>query len=113
MNLELKSILSVLFDLVQVGEDVYEKNYTALAGKLVSVISQVPTLVAHAGELQAEISALPGTAQEADLIAFIETKLVGLPGGDAAQVCAACLKILIHSADVVQDVIELKELVSK
>lgn len=79
MNTELKALIALAWDLGALGVDVATSKGTVQEGVDGSkLLTDVPAVFANWSDLSAEIKALPGTAQEADLIAFIASKAAGL-----------------------------------
>lgn len=109
MNTELKSFLDIAFEGVTTVEDILKKNYASLIGDLLLAADEVPSIVSHFSDLPAEIEALKGSAQEADLISYIETKFSGISTSKAQVILAAGLKLV---TDLVQDGLALKAALS-
>lgn len=108
MNAAIKAILALLFDALTIEQDavVSKKNFLALLPDLFPLLSDLVASVPTFSDLPAEIKALGGTAQEADLISFIEGKFgAGIASGKAATILAAALKIV---TDMVQDGLALE-----
>lgn len=109
MNTELKSFLDIAFEGVTTVEDILKKNYASLIGDLLLAADEVPSIVSHFSDLPAEIEALKGSAQEADLISYIETKFSGISTSKAQAILAAGLKLV---TDLAQDGLALKAALS-
>ncbi len=108
MNTALKAILQLIFDSLVIEQDavVAKKSFLALLPDLFPLLADLVAAVPTFTDLPAEIKALGGSAQEADLIAFIETKFgSALPSGKAAAILAASLKTIL---DIVQDGLALE-----
>lgn len=105
MNTELKAILQLAFDLFAVGKDAVEKaNFvTVLLPVLYKIAADIPAVVSGASDLLPELKVLPGSAQEADLISFIQSQVVsaGVTDAKAQAILQAALKIV---SDNVQDI---------
>lgn len=109
MNIELKALLKLVLDSVKAGKAALDKQdfVTGLIPKLYAVAADVPVVVAGWKTLPAEWATLvgPGTAEEADLLAFIGSEVGGILSDDHAKtVLAAVLKL---AADVAMDIAAL------
>lgn len=100
MNVELKALLDLVFD----GESlvvqlVAKANFMVLLPQIFKILSMdVPPAVSNWSDLAAEIAALPGSAQEADLIAYIEQKFAGAYDNAKAQLILADILSLLQAA---------------
>lgn len=104
MNTELKALLDLIFDGESlVAKLVAKQNFFTLLPQVFSILTaDLPNAVNNWGSLQAEIAALPGTAQEADLVAYVQKKFALAVSDDAkAQaILAAVLKVVLGAADL-------------
>lgn len=98
MNIELKAILSVVFDVMKCGKDLIEKKgISEMIGDLEKLGFAIPQVVSNWSSLQEEISALPGSAQEADLIAFVIASFAEIDSDAHAQkILNAALQMASH-----------------
>lgn len=79
MNTELKALVVAAWAFGLLAADVVTKQALLKdEGDAVAFLSDIPGAVSDWGDLSAEIKALPGSAQEADLLAFIAEKAAGL-----------------------------------
>ncbi len=103
MNTELKALLTVLFAVTKLVEDLVKKAgvFTEVAD-LMPLFAGIPTVVASFGDLEAEVKALGTPANEADVLAFISSEF-GLVSNDAkaAKILAAALKLVADAPDVI------------
>lgn len=108
MNSELKSLINLVFDAEgMVAALIAKENFFTLLPKVFSVLTQdLPSAITNWGDLKNEIAALSGSAQEADLLAFIQSKFIlAIPSEKAQAILAAILKLVM---DLAQDVSALE-----
>ena len=107
MNTELKALITLIFDGLKVGQDVLlKKNFVSLLPDMFDLAKDAPSALNNVSSLLTEIKALAGTAQEADLIAFIETKFSVTTGSPkAVAILHAVLKLVQNGA---QDILALQ-----
>lgn len=99
MNVELKALLDVCFDGLQLGEDAIHKSYFSLVGDLVKILGDLPAAANNFSDLQAEIAALTGKDQQADLIAYMEAKFKESPfNSEKAQVIISKALVVVQGA---------------
>lgn len=102
MNVELKALVSLALDGFKAAQLSAQKaNFVlAILPALYHVASDVPAVVSNWGDLKAEIEALPGSAQEADLLAFVSGKFATIaPGSHPQAILNAVLKLVTDLAN--------------
>jgi len=107
MNTELKALIKLALDLFKAGKAAIAKQdfVTVLIPAIYQAASDIPAVSSNFSQLQSDISALAGSAQEADLIAYIISEFDGAGDEKAKDILAAVLKLV---ADVAQDAIALE-----
>lgn len=111
MNTELKAILDEIFAGMKLAEDGVSKNYIALVSDAVSFISALPSVMANLGSLEQEIQSLKGSAQESDLLAYLEKQFSAhLQGAKAQGVLSTATKVVQDAISMVQDGVALEQL---
>lgn len=111
MNTELKLLLDAGFDAANVAQDVLKHDYISMVGAMTKLMADTPSILANLGDLEAEIQELPGTAQESDLVAYIEQKFAGVGTPKAQSILACALKVIEDLAVVLQDSLALKTVI--
>lgn len=107
MDVELKDIVDLLWDGVNVAEDVAQKAYLSLPGALAKMLADAPGAMENINDLQAEITALPGADQEADMKAYIEQKFSSEPA-KTQLILAATLLAAQTAVTLAQNLLALK-----
>lgn len=111
MNSELKSLIQLAVDGLKVGQDVIQKKdfVLGIVPDLYKAASDIPAVAANWGQLEAEIKALAGSTQEADLIAYIISKFDGADNAKAQKILSASLNLVMN---LVQNSIALKDAIN-
>lgn len=105
MNTELKNFLDVAFDGYKLVTDIESKSYFAIVGDLFEAAKTMPSIISNFGDLSAEIEALPGSEQQADLVSYVETKFANIGSAKAQLILSASLKLVM---DLITDGVALK-----
>lgn len=114
MNAELKALISLVVGVVRTGIDIYEnKGITATFGNLQALAGHIMPVIQNWPNLQSELRALSGTAQEKDLLEFIAKELnLLITDPKAQQVLSSSVKIVtdltLDSNSLVQTVKALR-----
>lgn len=75
MNVELKALLTLVFDAIELGKSAaVKKNFILLLPKLYELVTDIPLAVKNWNDLPQEIASLPGTPEEDDLLKFVEER---------------------------------------
>lgn len=106
MNTELKAMVGFTFGMIKVGEDlIQKKGLTEMVPDLEKLGMLVVPVVSNYSTLLDEIKALPGSAQEADLMEFVISEFALVSGDPKAQaILAASLKM---AGDMILDSVAL------
>lgn len=96
MNTELKALLSLLFDGLNLGEQiVMGKNVMFLFPQIFTLLQDVPAVVGNLSTLKSELEAMKDPANQADLTDFIKSKVAGSGvSADAQKVVSAALSLV-------------------
>lgn len=96
MNQSLKAILDELLDLEKVAVDVVgKKDFSAVTVMdLMTAGKDIPAVVSNFSDLKAEIAALTNTANQADLEAYVISKIGGVSTKAAGIIEAAVACVL-------------------
>lgn len=111
MSEELKAILALVFDAIELGKDGLSKNYFQLMSDAVKLMGDMPMVVKSFSDVQNEILLLQDPAHQNDLLAFIRAKFgsSSLNQGNAQEVLSCALVLVQHSISVYQGVMDLKK----
>lgn len=98
MNEELKPILKVLFDGEKAVQDgVQGKGSAVVMADVLALVTDIPALLQHISDIQAELLALNQSANVSDLLAFILAEFAGVSTDAHAQaILSASLNLIAH-----------------
>lgn len=97
MNVLLKAVIVELMDLVQAGEDVAGKQWSALISAVLKAGMDLPAVISNIGDAMPELQALlKDPAADADLSAFVVAQVGGQT--KAAAIISAAADVLISAA---------------
>lgn len=107
MNTELKALLGLAFDVLALGKDaVAKKNFFAMLSDVWSVVSDITPAVQNIGDLQAELAALPNPQNQADIVAFLQTKVANAgASADMQNILAKSLKLVQDNVSDISDLL--------
>lgn len=111
MNKEIKAILAVIIDAIKTGKLIlnHENFYKSIIPALSSMEKDIVSAISNWDDFKSEILAItPGSDQEKDLLAFIDSQYPGSP--NSKKILDASLKLIL---DILSDLIMLKEALGK
>ena len=96
MSNELQALLSLVLDLVKIGEEAFEKvPLPSLISQAVSVLlSDIPAIIANFPGLMGELHDLSDKNKQAHVIAFIQGKVKDAGSDKAQAILSAIVEIL-------------------
>lgn len=112
MNVDLKAIVNVICDAINIGEDVAGKHWMQIIGAVIGLFKDLPAVSQNISDLKAEILALPAnTAAQQDLISYIETRVAGIANAQAQSILGSALDLVSGVLAVIEKAILLKALI--
>lgn len=111
-NVEIKDLLGVILNGLNIGEDVIGHNYFSIIGNAISMIADITGAIANVGDLKNELEALASNAAaQTDLITYIEGLFPSLPKATVQSVLMEALSILsgifglVHSTAAIKSAV--------
>lgn len=95
MNTVLKSMVQLVFDGVTVGQDIYRRtNVVLMISPLVKFAEDAFSVFSNIGDLPAELAALPGEAQQQDMLSYTQSAFKGIVSAKAQAILTPALAIV-------------------
>ena len=96
MNAELKALLGLIFDGLNLGEQILlGKNVVLALPQLLKILQDVPSVISNLGHLPAELETLHQSEDQQDLVDFIQATVAGSGvSADVQKVVSASLALL-------------------
>ena len=113
MNVELKALVDIIFDGINLTEDLVSVNYSKVISDAISLFEAAPQAIQNISDFLPEIVALSGSEQEQDLIAYIETKIQMIPSVTAQSIFSIIIKVITDLVTIIEDILNLKKLIKK
>jgi hypothetical protein len=112
-NVEIKDLLGIVFNGVNIGEDVLNHNWFSIVGNALSLVGDVPGAIANVGDIKNELEALAtNPSAQSDLIIYVEGLFPSIPKATVQSVLGEALSVLSGIFGLVTKASSLKTLIA-